>query len=70
MIETVYTFIFYIMGCVGPTCEIPAYEVKYFESEKACEVAESAWKASDEIYHKGSCLFGRIEPAPEGLFDD
>ena len=69
MIDIVYTFIFYIMGCVGPTCDIPAYEVYYFESEKTCEAALSAWKASDEYYHKGHCLFGIIEPAPKGLFD-
>lgn len=64
-----YTFLFYIMGCVGPTCDIPAYEVKYFESEKACKVALSAWSASDRTTHKGHCVYAIIPPAPEGLFD-
>lgn len=64
-----YTFIFWIVGCVGPTCEIPAYEVRYIESQEICETTELAWEVSSEL-HRGICLFGKIAAAEEDLFND
>lgn len=57
-----YTLIFWILGCAGPECEIPAYEVLYVKSEEMCKIAEKAWEASNEL-HRGICLPGRVKAA-------
>lgn len=67
--DCMYTFVFWIMGCVGQTCDISAYAVFYMESEKTCETAESAWEASSEL-HRGICLPGTIQAADKDMFND
>ena len=55
-----YTLIFWIMGCVGLSCDIPGTETAYFETMEDCETAEQSWKVSDDK-NRGVCLQGVFE---------
>jgi len=57
-----WVILFWIRGCAGLDCEIPAYEVRVFESEPACYVALEFWMKSSPkmktktIYKDGNKL--------------
>lgn len=43
-----WTLIIYVLGCVGPDCIIPDFEVREYATEAECSVALDAWQASNE----------------------
>ena len=41
-----WVLLFYIRGCVGLECEIPAYEYREFSTEAECNTALEFWMKS------------------------
>lgn len=64
-----YTLMFWIIGCVGLSCEIPATETLYFETVENCQVGKKTWKLSNES-NSGICLPGVLEKIDDGIFYD
>lgn len=62
-----YTLIFWIIGCVGLSCDIPGTETMYFDTMKDCESAEQSWRLSNGK-NSGVCLVGTFKSVPDGIF--
>ncbi len=58
-----FTLLLYIANCVGPTCDIPDYETKYFDTEIKCEEVREIW-LNLKTDNRGYCLNSYIEYKP------
>ena len=50
-----FTLLLYIANCVGPTCDIPDYIVKYFDTKAKCEEVREIW-INIKPDNRGYCL--------------
>ena len=56
----IYTLILWIANCVGPTCAIPDYEIKHYDTLEECNKIVKIWNKVSED-NVGYCLIGKIE---------
>ena len=64
----IYTLMFWITSCVGPSCEIPGVETEPFESLIDCKVA----LVVKQVMHPrtvGFCVEGHFERIGEDIFN-
>ena len=64
-----YTLIFWIIGCVGLSCDIPGTKTMYFETIKDCKVVERSWRLSNSE-NSSVCFDGIVEAIDEEIFYD
>ena len=58
-----YTLLFWIGGCVGPSCAIADFEWRYFDSQTDCQEVQRLWHVASPR-NVAICVKGKL------AFDD